>query len=162
MKGLFAVIILIQTYVNADIVVTKAERSIDLASQLVKISTQLTLKNEGNAVNEVNFAVEEEQNKYLSFIEAANKKDEETKLALTHSKSGKGQLYTIALGSTLNKDASITLVVETVFSHKLEPFPTKIGQSEKQQVVYIGNTYVFSPYVVKEQKNNCQIVFIYH
>lgn len=39
-----------------------------------------------------------------------------------------------------------------VFIHKLEPFPAKIGQSEKQQVVYKGNTYFFSPYEVKEQK----------
>lgn len=54
--------------------------------------------------------------------------------------------------SSLAKDASITLVVEMIFSHSLEPFPAKITQSEKQQVVYKGNTYIFSPYLVKEQK----------
>lgn len=61
------------------------------------------------------------------------------------------------MGSSLAKDASVTLLVEMVFSHSLEPFPAKITQSEKQQVVYKGNTYVFSPYLVKEQKTTVKL-----
>lgn len=59
--------------------------------------------------------------------------------------------------SSLAKDASISLVVEMVFSHILEPFPAKITQSEKQQVVFKGNTYIFSPYLVKEQKTTVKL-----
>jgi len=44
-----------------------------------------------------------------------------------------------------------------VFSHNLEPFPAKITQSEKQQVVFRGNTYVYSPYVIKEQKTTVKL-----
>lgn len=157
MKGLFILLIFIKCYVDAEITVTKAERSIDLASQLVKVSTQLTLKNGGNPVNEVTVAVEEDQNKHLSFIEVTNKKDEDTKLKLSSSSSSEGQLYKVALGSSLGKDASITLVIETVFSHKLEPFPTQITQSEKQQVVFKGNTYIYSPYLIKEQKTTVKL-----
>jgi len=157
MKTILVFLILIKTCVNAGLIVTKAERSIDLQSQLVKVSTQLTIQNEGNTVDQVTVAVEEEQYKYLSFIEVTNKKDEDTKLQLTSSKSDEGQLYKVSLGSSLGKDASVTLVVETVFSHKLEPFPTQIGQSEKQQVVYKANTYVYSPYVVKEQKTTVKL-----
>ena len=61
------------------------------------------------------------------------------------------------MASPLAKDASVTLLVEMVFSHSLEPFPAKITQSEKQQVVYKGNTYVFSPYLVKEQKTTVKL-----
>ena len=44
-----------------------------------------------------------------------------------------------------------------VFSHSLKPFPEKIGQSDKQLVVYNGNTVIYSPYVVKEQKTSVKL-----
>lgn len=157
MKVYIVLLILLQGYINAELIISKAERSIDVTSQLVKVSTQLTLQNGGNTVNEVIIAVEEDQNKDLSFIEVTIKNDEDTKLELASSKSEKGQHYKVSLGSSLEKDASVTLNVETVFSHKLEPFPTKIGQSEKQQVVYKANTYVYSPYLVKEQKTTVKL-----
>ena len=71
MKLLIFGLILLQYYVNSELIVTKAERSIDLGSQLVKVSTQLSVFNGGNSVSEVSVAVEEEQYKYLAFIEAA-------------------------------------------------------------------------------------------
>lgn len=157
MKGLFVFLILVKCCVDADIIVSKAERSIDLASQLVKVSTQLTLKNEGNAVSKIDVAIEEDQYKHLSFIEVTDKKNDESKLKLSSSSSSKGQTIQVSLSSSLGKDASITLVIEAVFTHKLEPFPTQITQSEKQQVVYKGNTYIFSPYVVKEQKTTVKL-----
>lgn len=153
MKCLILGLFLIQSYIHAELIISKAERVVDVGSQLVKVSTFLTvLNNGGSAVNEVSVAVEDEQDKDLAFIEASTKKDEDSKLAMSSSKSNNGQLYTFKLESALAKDASVTLVVEMVFSHKLEPFPAKITQSEKQQVVYKGNTYIYSPYVVKEQK----------
>lgn len=157
MKAFCILLILVASYANAEFIVTKAERSIDLASQLVKVSTQLTLKNGGKSTNEVNIAVEEEQNKNLAFIEVTDKKDDETKLKITPTKSEKGQLFKVTLGSSVGKDASITLVVETVFTHNLEPFPAQIGQSEKQQVVFKANTYIYSPYVVKEQRTTVKL-----
>jgi len=157
MKLIIFGLILLQYYVSSELIVTKAERSIDLGSQLVKVSTQLSVFNGGSSVNEVSVAVEEEQYKYLAFIEAVSKKDEETKLEVSSSKVKDAYLFTFKLGSSLAKDASVTLLVEMVFSHSLEPFPAKITQSEKQQVVYKGNTYVFSPYLVKEQKTTVKL-----
>ena len=43
------------------------------------------------------------------------------------------------------------LTVEEVFVHAMSPFPTKITQSEKQYVLFSGNHYYYSPYVVKKQ-----------
>lgn len=41
--------------------------------------------------------------------------------------------------------------VETVYSNSLKPFPAQIAQNEKQFVVLLANTYLYSPYVVKSQ-----------
>jgi len=71
MKVLVFLLILIEAYINAELVVSKAERSIDLASQLVKVTTQLTLQNGGSPVSEVNVAVEDKQSKYLAYIEVS-------------------------------------------------------------------------------------------
>jgi len=157
MKFAILAIFFLQACINAELIISKAERSIDLGSQLVKVSTVLNVFNKGSSVNEISVAVEEDQNQYLAFIEASTKKDEDTKLELSSSKSSNGFLYTFKLESSLAKDASVSLVVEMVFSHTLEPFPAKITQSEKQQVVFKGNTYIFSPYLVKEQKTTVKL-----
>jgi len=64
--------------------------------------------------------------------------------------SGK-QFWRVAFPSALESGKTITVVVETVFSHALSPFPRQITQSEKQFVVFNGNLYVYSPYKVKTQ-----------
>lgn len=159
MRLLVVFVIFLQAYVHAGITVTKVERTIDLSSQLVKISSQVTVKNTGDsATNDVLLAIEYEQYKHLSFLEVTNKKDEDTKLKITPSNSQQnGQHFHVSLASSLGKGASATLNVEMVFTHKLEPFPTKIAQSDKQQVVYKGNTYFYSPYDVKEQKTTVKL-----
>jgi len=57
--------------INPDITVKSVDRSIDLASQLVKISHKLTLHNNGKgAVKSFLFAVEPEVKDSLSYIGA--------------------------------------------------------------------------------------------
>jgi Ribophorin I. len=57
--------------VNPDITVKSVDRSIDLASQLVKISHKITLHNNGKgAVKSFLFAVEPEAKDSLSYIGA--------------------------------------------------------------------------------------------
>ena len=55
-----------------DIMITSAERSIDIASQLVKINTKLTLSNEGQSTLKVfHYTVEEEAFGKVSYIGAS-------------------------------------------------------------------------------------------
>lgn len=46
---------------------------------------------------------------------------------------------------------TVDVTVEEVFSHTMRPYPSKVGQSEKQQVLFTGNHYVFSVYKSKTQ-----------
>lgn len=45
----------------------------------------------------------------------------------------------------------MTVDVESSYAHALIPYPAEITQSQKQQVLYNGNVYFFSPYPTKSQ-----------
>ena len=68
-----------------------------------------------------------------------------------------GHFFKVSLTSPLSKGKTATYDVESSFSHVLKPFPKEIGQSDKQLVVYIGNTVVYSPYEIKEQKTTVKL-----
>ena len=69
LRSLF--LIFLHAVLNNALTVTKVDRSIDLSSQLVKVSSQVTIKNTGyGATNDVILSVEDDQIKYLSFVEA--------------------------------------------------------------------------------------------
>lgn len=71
MKFAILAIVFLQGCINAELIISKAERTIDLGSQLVKVSTVLNVFNKGSSVNEISIAVEEDQNQSLAFIEAS-------------------------------------------------------------------------------------------
>ena len=57
-------------FVQAKIEITKVERTIDLTSQLAKVNSQITLHNKGQSdITSFNVAIEEDQFKFLSFLE---------------------------------------------------------------------------------------------
>ena len=56
--------------VKADIILSKVDRTIDLTSQVAKISSQITVENKGNdAVKDFILAVEADQLSHLSYLE---------------------------------------------------------------------------------------------
>ena len=46
---------------------------------------------------------------------------------------------------------SITVVIEVVLAHALQPFPKEISQNERQLIQLIGNAYLPSPYLSRTQ-----------
>ncbi|KAJ1519740.1 hypothetical protein ONE63_004996 [Megalurothrips usitatus] len=152
--------------ISPSVRVKQADRLVDLASQLVKINTQLVYENTGNeAVKYVLVALDENHRQTLSYINAilveANKggvkplKVVETKVQ-GHEKSS-NQLYRIELKTPLAAGRTVTVSLETVHAHFLEPFPREILQKEKQLVKYTGNNYVLSPYTVLKQKTTVNL-----
>jgi oligosaccharyltransferase complex subunit alpha (ribophorin I) len=65
--------------------------------------------------------------------------------------SSSGRFFTVKLPVALDPGSKISVVVETVYTHVLHPYPTQITQSEKQFVVFEGNHYFYSPYPTKTQ-----------
>lgn len=67
------------------------------------------------------------------------------------SSSSDKTFWRVNFPSALSTGKSITINIESVYAHALDPFPRQITQAEKQYVVFTGDLYIFSPYKVKTQ-----------
>jgi len=142
--------------INADIVNTKVQRTVDLTTHLVKINHRITLENTGKTgVRSYLVAIDESLASTVSFVGATLKlgSEEERRLTVTQTtvSNQKGDIYRIDLPFALDTGKDITLDVDTIFGHSLQPFPTHITQAEKQLVKFTGNLYFYSPYRTQTQ-----------
>lgn len=146
--------------------VKQADRLVDLASQLVKINTQMVFENTGSeAARYVILAVDEAHTASLAYINAIlvepNKGGvKPMKLVETtvkgQEKSGH-RFYRVDLKTPLANGKTVTITLETIHTHLLEPFPKEISQKEKQLIKYIGSHYLLSPYLVSKQKTTVNL-----
>lgn len=149
--------------INNDIVISKALRTVDLTTHLPKINTRLTVENAGkSSVKSFLFAIDPTLADHLSFIGATIKQsgDDERKLGVsevTVNGHKNVKFYLIDLVKALEGGSEVSVDIETVFVHTLQPYPAQITQAEKQFVKFIGNVYVYTPYQVKTQSTtvNC-------
>jgi oligosaccharyltransferase complex subunit alpha (ribophorin I) len=150
------------TPMNGELIVTKVDRSIDLTSHLVKITTKVAVENTGTkAVDHVHFSLDSSHANEMAYIGASNSAsaDSETSLVVTREAKAlkDGSLHKIKLAKSLAASSTVELTVETVFTNLLEPYPSQITQSEKQLVRYRGSHYVYSPYKVKTQSTTVKL-----
>merc|ERR1711936_1241737 len=142
--------------VNADVIVDSVDRSIDIASQLVKINTKLTLTNNGKgAISGFHYGLEEAAKAKLAFIGATVGSSEKTYLRtnsvqIKDSPAGAG-FYRIESKKPLSPKDSVTVEEETILEKALDLFPKELVQKERQLVLFKGNHYVFLPYKTKTQ-----------
>ena len=144
--------------IDADIENKNVDRTIDITSQLVKISYKITLDHKGkNNINSYEFVVPESERDNLAFIIAKDASKKEIKF--TEGKSKYGVTFTMAIpGNSPNP----TIYIDTVLTKSLKPYPTHITQSERQLVRYFGNLYFYSPYKTVSQKNHCPLELKIH
>eukprot|EP00250_Pteridium_aquilinum_P001424 c11620_g1_i1 orf=429-2282(-) len=148
---------------NADLVITKAERKVDLSSHNVRAVTNLKVENGGTTpVSEVLFALPSNLANGLAFIGASayegKTKNKATPINLnvkpaeSEAMAPEGvALFSIQLNKPLKPSESVVVDVYTVFTHLLKPFPAEITQADAQLVLYHDSAYVLSPYLVKVQ-----------
>nr|XP_054751142.1 dolichyl-diphosphooligosaccharide--protein glycosyltransferase subunit 1-like isoform X2 [Lytechinus pictus] len=142
--------------INPDLINTKVERTVDVASQLVKISFVVTLENTGkSSAGFFVFALDSALVDNLAFLGATTGSgDEQNSLSIAETavegKQGDA-FYSVKLDSPLAGGASVDVSIESVFTHTLRPYPAKITQSEKQFVEFTGNAYFLTPYATKTQ-----------
>nr|XP_022910528.1 dolichyl-diphosphooligosaccharide--protein glycosyltransferase subunit 1 [Onthophagus taurus] len=135
--------------INKNLVNKNIERIIDLSSQLVKITSTITLENTGTDPV-LAFHVYTEPNTIgsLSFISARD--SDKTELKLTKIKDGE-DTYKVKLNSPLNAGRSTNVVIEYVYTNALTPYPVSITQKDRQLVRYFGSHYFYSPYKTTKQ-----------
>lgn len=140
--------------IDADIENKNVERTIDLTSQLVKISYKITLNhvNKRN-INAYSFVIPSNEREHLAYISAKDSSKKELKLTETKIAQGAEFSMTFSPGNT----PSPVVYIETVFTKSLIPHPAKIAQSERQLVRYYGNLYFYSPYKTVSQKTTVHL-----
>lgn len=153
-KSRFPIFILLSTLLliangghGADIVNAKIDRIIDLSSQLVKITERIHV--EGNPTKYV-IKLDPSHRDRLAYIDATLNGQQ---IDLIESKADKnsyeanfnsGQQAT--LSSSTNKQP---LIVTSVFTKLLQPYPAEITQNQRQLVKYEGLQATLSPYLTK-------------
>lgn len=123
--------------VNA-LVNNKIDRIIDLSSQLVKITERIHL-DDANP-NQYTYKMEKSHRDRLAYMEVTLDKKP---IEFTETESGN---YLFKLEGLTVKQP---LVVVSVFTKLLEPYPAEITQSERQLVRYQGLQATLSPYLTK-------------
>lgn len=141
--------------VSTSIQNTNVERNIDLASQLVKITTKVTVENKGSApVKSYLVSLTNEEKSHLAFIGAVAANDQDTPLRVTETVVANQKThhhYRVDLPTPLAAGKSVKLELEATFSHLVTPHPTHITQAERQLVLYQGNHYFLSLYPTQSQ-----------
>lgn len=131
------------------------DRTIDLTSQLVKISYKITLEHKSKKpITSYLFIVPNDERELLAFISAKDSSKKELKLVETASP--KGATFSMTLPSTAGVSNPV-VYIETVFTKSLRPYPTSIAQTERQLVQYFGNAYVYSPFKTVTQKTTVHL-----
>uniref|UniRef100_A0A2M4A0S2 Dolichyl-diphosphooligosaccharide--protein glycosyltransferase subunit 1 n=1 Tax=Anopheles triannulatus TaxID=58253 RepID=A0A2M4A0S2_9DIPT len=129
------------------------DRTIDLTSQLVKISYKITLEHKSKRpISNYLFVVPQADREHLAFISVKDSSKKELKLSETVTP--KGVTFSMALPTG---SGAPVVYIETVFTKNLKPFPSAIGQNERQLVQYFGNVYFYSPYKSASQKTTVHL-----
>lgn len=152
---------------NVDIINTKVERTIDISSQLVKITSQVVVSNKGNSpVKEylIQFGDVHHDQSLSSLVvfttdKSVTLKKKDSLPYFKHSNpNGQSASYKIDLSqNTIQPGASIQLEIVAVFSHLLKPYPGEIVQAERQLVVYKGRIYFPTYYTTETQTTRVRL-----
>lgn len=140
--------------VDVDLENKNVDRTIDLTSQLVKINYKITLEQKSKkAINNYVFVLPSSDCDKLAFISTRDATKKELKHTVAKSKTD--CTYTLTLPAGQGPNPSI--LIETVFTKSLQPFPKEITQAERQLVRYFGNAVFYSPYKTQTQKTTVHL-----
>ncbi|KAG0019695.1 proteasome regulatory particle base subunit [Podila clonocystis] len=141
--------------VPQNIKITNLLRTLDLSRPLIREITSAAIQNIAEEdVNDYYFPVDQTYMSNLAHITAENRKTKET-LELVKDEQyldGQFQYYRIKLSSPLTPGQKMQITIKSSLSNIIRPFPTHVGQAEKQKVVYFGNPFALTAYPATKQK----------
>ncbi|EFA11223.1 dolichyl-diphosphooligosaccharide--protein glycosyltransferase subunit 1 [Tribolium castaneum] len=138
--------------INQLVINKNVERTIDLTSQLVKITATITLENTGkDTVRNYLIVLEPDTVGNLSYISVKDSLKEDLKLTPSKVEKHEKDVYSVQLKQPLATGRTAGIILEAVFTKGLVPYPNSITQKEKQLVRYFGNHYFYTPYATSKQ-----------
>ncbi|KAG0201221.1 proteasome regulatory particle base subunit [Mortierella sp. GBA30] len=135
--------------------ITNLLRTLDLSKPLIREITSAAVLNIAQEdVTEYYFPVDQAYASNLAYISAENRK---TKEALEIIKDPEFvdsdfQYYKIKLSQPLPPGEKVQITVKTSLTNMIRPFPTHVGQAERQQFVFFGNPFALTAYPATKQK----------
>ncbi|CAH1098556.1 unnamed protein product [Psylliodes chrysocephalus] len=141
--------------INSYLIYKNVDRSIDLTSQLVKITSTITLENAGKDPIK-NFLVVDEPKSDGKVVYRGVKDSAKQDLNLlpVQVDGSDNKFHKVVLRQNLEPGRTATVVLEEIIAKGLAPYPSSISQKEKQLVRYFGNHYIYTPYTVAKQKTD--------
>ena len=134
---------------NNDLIISNAERRIDISSQIVKIQYQLTLLNNGHSkATRFLFVLPNGYYEKMVHFSAHLANDNEF---LSWKSGDKVSNLIFELKKGIEVGQSVNVIVEVAFAHQLIPLPAAILQKENQLVQYKDSAYILSPYEISSQ-----------
>lgn len=141
--------------INKDLVVKSCDRTVDLASQLVKMNHKISLSNNGQgAIKTFLFTVDPTFKKNVAFIGATVGTSDKTYLRISETKVQAHldkPFWKVELKDAIPAGGTVSVSVEVVLGLAQEMYPAAITQKDKQLVRFTGNHYVYLPYSVTSQ-----------
>lgn len=141
---------------NTDIVNKKIDRTIDVSTQLVKVTCRYQVENNGK--DPLTAYVVQFDGTSVDRLAHVSASIEKSPVTISKQTVGEKKVFNVNLGEkAIAPGSSGTIDVEAVFTQLLTPFPAEISQSEKQLVLYSGNHYVDTPYLSKTQTTKVKL-----
>ncbi len=136
--------------VSPHLKIANVDRLIDISSQIVKVTNQITFQNTGtDPVSSFVFTVDSKFVDHVAVIKG-RVSDLDVQLAITETKFDHKKAWLIKFENPLEGGKFSTVDVYFSLIHYLKPYPVEITQNEKQFIKFIGNCYIFTPYHVSK------------
>ena len=152
--------------VSDNVVNVKVERTIDISTQLVKMSSQVVVLNKAATplkeyIIHFGDSRHDDTLSYLSVVLVDSGKKKRTLNVAKENSASSGKLFSFYkvdfAVNPIEPGKSAQLEIEASFSHLLDPYPEEISQSERQLVVYKGRTYFPTPYNTETQSTRVRL-----
>ncbi|CAO3568941.1 unnamed protein product [Mortierella alpina] len=135
--------------------ITNLLRTLDLSKPLVReITSAAVLNIVQEDVHEYYFPVDQAYTANLAHIWAENRKTKEALEVIKDPEFADPdfQYYKIKLVTPLKPGEKVQITVKTSLTNMIRPFPTHVGQFERQQFVFFGNPFALTAYPTVKQK----------
>lgn len=130
-------------------VIDKVERTVDISSQLTRITSLINIKNYD--ISTPFILVSDQSRSKLAYMSVTSD-GKDLVVERPPNSDSEYRHFSVKL-----KKKSAQLTVLEVYTDALKPYPQEIAQSESQFVVYRGSHYLISPYKVTSQTTNVKL-----
>ncbi|KAK0422653.1 hypothetical protein QR680_007701 [Steinernema hermaphroditum] len=142
--------------------ITSATRKVDISSQVVKVSTNFVLQNNGDAeLTSFIYAIPSSEADHVAIVSASQGKNRNERLKINvvtvDGASSEYVYHKIDLAKGVAVKGTGELSVSHVSTDLLKPYPAEITQAENQFVLFHGDAHVGSVYDIAKEITTVQL-----